>query len=414
MLPALPAHLRRRCVVGVVLAVLVAAGVLQLRKLRAQLYAQQRLVTLQPSAAALVPRRRDCLTPATQAQALEVFQLADGALALQQEVSGNAMPDPHDNPRVVTQALQQVTFALGGSPLVTPSSSSSRVPPESGVPCPQAEMVVGESLNEATSPTQTAEITTFRSEVPEAIAAPPRARHARQRSPMELAGSVADGVLAFLAATTAWLVVFAFAPTAFGWDSRVVISGSMMPKIRIGDVVVIQRTTRGLKPGGLVTFHDQAIPGRIMTHRLVKQRDDGQWITRGDANRSDDSTPLPESAIIGQPRMVVPVVGLPTYWRTSGKTPVGPLLVAVLALVLLVAVRTAGANAADRHRRRVASVPPDPSVTAGLPHQRSAPNAESLGYHVEPSAVGGASQLEQAPPQEYTPGTPWSDMPYPR
>lgn len=180
-------------------------------------------------------------------------------------------------------------------------------------------------------------------------------RHARRRSPIEHAGRMAEVLLALAATVIVWLTAFAFAPTMFGWDSRVVISGSMEPRIHTGDVVVIKKTTQDLAAGHLVTFHDQAQPGRIMTHRLVQRREDGQWITKGDANANQDSTPVPESAIIGQPKLVVPAIGLPTYWRATGTYPTARLVLLGLVGVALLVVRALGTNASRAASVRVAS-----------------------------------------------------------
>lgn len=213
-------------------------------------------------------------------------------------------------------------------------------------------------------------------------------RHARQRGMLERLGQVADLLLAFAAATLIWLSFIAFTPTLFGWDSRVVISGSMTPRINTGDVVVIQKTTNGLAPGGLVTFHDQAQPGRIMTHRLVRQLPNGQWITKGDANASQDSTPVPVSAVIGRPRLVVPLVGLPTYWRAAGEYPTTRLVMGATALLVLLGLRTAGAQQRDAARRgRVASTPTPVQLARLLPRQR------------QPGARRRAAPGHAAPPQ---------------
>jgi signal peptidase len=109
------------------------------------------------------------------------------------------------------------------------------------------------------------------------------------------------------------------APHLAGWRSQVVLTGSMQPRIHPGDLVLAAPVARGeLKPGRVLLFRDPVHPGRTIVHRLVRYDDQGNIITKGDANRSEDSTPVAPSAVLGLPRLRVPYIGRPVVWERDG------------------------------------------------------------------------------------------------
>jgi len=119
----------------------------------------------------------------------------------------------------------------------------------------------------------------------------------------------------------AWTVL----PALLGWHSYTILSGSMSPRIQPGDVVVASPVaTDDVRRGMVVTFRNPAQPDphrpkAVLTHRVAAVRPDGQLITRGDANQSDDSTPVPADDVLGLGRLRVPMVGLPLYWARTGQ-----------------------------------------------------------------------------------------------
>src|SRR6266496_5982646 len=60
-----------------------------------------------------------------------------------------------------------------------------------------------------------------------------------------------------------WLVVWSLVPLLVGWRSEVVLSGSMTPSVRAGDVVVIDpEPAKGYRVGQIVSFVDPGRPER--------------------------------------------------------------------------------------------------------------------------------------------------------
>jgi signal peptidase I len=157
-------------------------------------------------------------------------------------------------------------------------------------------------------------------------------------------------VVAAAVSLFAWTML----PALIGWSPSVVLTGSMRPAIQPGDIVitapVVEHT---LRPGYIIRFRDPSEPGRHLMHRIVRINADGTIVTRGDANASDDSTPVPPTAVTGMARMRVPWVGLPVIWARERR--VVPLtMVAGFVLIAMLATGSRRAPAADpipaRHR----------------------------------------------------------------
>lgn len=99
---------------------------------------------------------------------------------------------------------------------------------------------------------------------------------------------------------------------AAGWQTAVVVSGSMSPAVDPGDVVLYSACPAGgVVPGLILLAADPHHPGSLLTHRVRSVRDTGEIVTKGDANPTSDSTPLRADQVHGCARLVVPYIGLP-------------------------------------------------------------------------------------------------------
>ncbi|WP_387740372.1 ice-binding family protein [Kocuria nitroreducens] len=124
----------------------------------------------------------------------------------------------------------------------------------------------------------------------------------------------------------ATLAAIALIPALFGWHSTVIETGSMRPHIEPGDVVVLADlpADRPVPLGGVVQFTSPAEARasgveRPVLHRIVVDHEDGTYATAGDANADVDSTPLVREQITGQARLLVPFIGLPALWQSTGR-----------------------------------------------------------------------------------------------
>ena len=194
--------------------------------------------------------------------------------------------------------------------------------------------------------------------------------------PWLLATQAAKAVLAVVICLGAWGAL----PAAIGWLPTTVSSGSMLPRMRVGDVAVSRPV--GVTPptvDSVLLFDDPDHPGRLRMHRFVRVADDGRLVTRGDANADDDSSPVALSAVHGIGTLLVPWVGLPVVWlRERAWVPLGA---AVLVLLALTAV--AGQS------RRFGFPQPD------QPDDPDQPGSGDPGPHVPASGVPAPGELGQ-------------------
>ena len=139
-------------------------------------------------------------------------------------------------------------------------------------------------------------------------------------------------VIAIVFVAAALLV---FASPFLGWNIDVVLSGSMEPAIQTGGVVVILPVDPdNVKVGDVVTY--SSLSGKsLTTHRVIAIEDqpERQFITKGDANRNPDPSPILPSQIVGIVVLSFPYVG---YLITYIRTPVGFVFVLGVPALLII------------------------------------------------------------------------------
>jgi signal peptidase I len=120
------------------------------------------------------------------------------------------------------------------------------------------------------------------------------------------------------------LAAIAIVPAFGSWNSYVVKTGSMAPRVQPGDVVVTAPlgATEKMPMGRVIAFKSVSRTDgngnpEIIVHRLVAVTVNGAYQTAGDANADVDSDPVIRSQIVGQARLLVPYVGLPFVWLSS-------------------------------------------------------------------------------------------------
>ena len=112
------------------------------------------------------------------------------------------------------------------------------------------------------------------------------------------------------------LVVY-FTSGYFKYYALAIASGSMEPKIRKGDVVIIEKMEDGydtLEKGDIIAFKHSSV---IVVHRIINVVEaDGHYFfyTKGDNNNSADNYAVKEDMVVGQVKITIPFVGLPTVW----------------------------------------------------------------------------------------------------
>jgi signal peptidase len=102
----------------------------------------------------------------------------------------------------------------------------------------------------------------------------------------------------------------------FGYRYYDVLTGSMEPTYKVGDLIFVRVTDASeINVGDPVTFNPGATDDSYLTHRVVEKIEDYQgtgvtcFRTRGDANETDDPFVIDASRMIGVVKLRIPVIG---------------------------------------------------------------------------------------------------------
>ncbi|MGB3910878.1 MAG: LamG-like jellyroll fold domain-containing protein [Pseudolysinimonas sp.] len=177
-------------------------------------------------------------------------------------------------------------------------------------------------------------------------------------------------------------------PMLWGWKTTTVMSDSMAPLVRAGDIVVAMPVT---DPSGLVgrviLFDDPDRPERLRLHRLIATTPSGQLITRGDANSVADSSPIDPTDVRGVAVMRAPAIGLPLVWARDGRW---ELIFGAAAAVLALGVAAFGRGGAHRAE-------PDGATARVIPSALSVLAAITVVAVVGSSGTADAAYSTQTP-----------------
>ncbi len=154
------------------------------------------------------------------------------------------------------------------------------------------------------------------------------------------------------------LVFWSMLPLLVGMTPRVILSGSMEPRIHVGDVIVTREVPPAtLTKGQVITVKDPDHHDRTRTHRFVRRAADGTIVTKGDANPQADSSHVTDADVLGLGVLRVPFVGRPAYWVAERNW------LALGLTALLLGWAGASAFAATRREEDDDAAPPAPGPT---------------------------------------------------
>ena len=109
-------------------------------------------------------------------------------------------------------------------------------------------------------------------------------------------------------------------PRLMGYEMYAVVSGSMEPEIPVGSVIVVNEIEpENICDGDIIAFWSG---GSVVSHRVVENRTiAGEFVTKGDANDSQDIYPIPYRELIGIVVWHLPRVGqiMTVYTSPAGK-----------------------------------------------------------------------------------------------
>lgn len=125
-------------------------------------------------------------------------------------------------------------------------------------------------------------------------------------------------------------------PKLLGYQIYTVVSGSMEPEIPIGSLVLIgEAEPDKIETDEVIAFYGGKDTNAVITHRVVDNRVVmGEFITKGDANQTEDMNPVAYDALIGRVEWSIPVLGgvAQTFTSLYGKVAAASLI--LLAVIL--------------------------------------------------------------------------------
>lgn len=138
--------------------------------------------------------------------------------------------------------------------------------------------------------------------------------------------------------------VFLMGSRILGYQVFTVISGSMEPTFRVGDLIYVKKTDpTQIRVGDPITFvlNESLV---VATHRVVEvDRQNEHFYTKGDANEVADQSPVHFNNVIGVPSFRIPKLG---YVSDFIQNPPGMYITiaacAVLILLVFLPDRAAG------------------------------------------------------------------------
>ena len=126
------------------------------------------------------------------------------------------------------------------------------------------------------------------------------------------------------------------APSLVGGRSLTVMSGSMEPALRVGDIVINSKVSPAdVRVGDIVTFSDPEGTGKLITHRVRRVRiADGtaHMVTKGDKTNSVERWDVPASGSFGRVEFRVPLLGFLVFWLHGPLARLGLIVVPALLL----------------------------------------------------------------------------------
>ena len=158
------------------------------------------------------------------------------------------------------------------------------------------------------------------------------------------AGIVLSGILIFILSMNCILIFKSLTnmervPGIGGIIPMIVLTDSMYPQIQSGDLIVCRtREADKIREGDVIAFFDPAGNGRsVVTHRVRKITKDENgnlaWVTKGDANNTEDQALVPAENLVGIYRHRVAGLGSVAMFL---QTTQGMILCVICPILLLV------------------------------------------------------------------------------
>ncbi len=119
-----------------------------------------------------------------------------------------------------------------------------------------------------------------------------------------------------------------------GFVPMKVLSGSMEPRINVGDVVLVRKVDSSIiEKGDIITY--KIGTKTYVTHRVIEVLNEGENIlfrTKGDANNAEDDDLVLSDSLVGKLTFRIPKLGYVADFITR---PIGFVLFFILPIIIL-------------------------------------------------------------------------------
>lgn len=149
--------------------------------------------------------------------------------------------------------------------------------------------------------------------------------------------TVGNFVSTFITVIVAVVAVAFVVIKLLGWNMYTVESASMTPRLSVNSVVVVQKIEpEQIKEGDIITYilNENNV---LVTHRVVAVDSQNQtFTTKGDANNSNDSSPVRWGNVVGKATFCIPAIGTPVRFLTNPAN--RPYVIAVIVILLILSI----------------------------------------------------------------------------
>ena len=127
-------------------------------------------------------------------------------------------------------------------------------------------------------------------------------------------------------------------PKIGGYCPLIVLTGSMEPEIKDGDLIIVKQIDgNDVKVGDVISFFDpESTSNSVLTHRvteIINENGSLSFRTKGDANNTEDKMAVPEDELVGIYKSRIPGAGNIAMFMQSTA---GLVICVILPLILLV------------------------------------------------------------------------------
>ena len=127
-------------------------------------------------------------------------------------------------------------------------------------------------------------------------------------------------ILIFLIIAASWIVIDkhvrkSAVPSFLGYSALTIVTGSMSGTIEVDDLIII-KDKKEYKIGDIVTYMKEGDKAPT-THRIILYDENGNFITKGDANNTRDAEPVSKDEVLGKVVFTIPAYGIFFRWITQ-------------------------------------------------------------------------------------------------